>query len=223
MSQDTHQQCWQAFLPRNLRIDFFLLRPAWSVFWCSGQRDRNKKSFSSGSSKMHRSIHVQNNAHSWSNKYNASCKQRKFMADKKRKRNKEKLKSRTNHVFSSLTWITALTGVFSAVRSGWSAVFVRISSWVRTNWSQVSLCVCLFFLLLFLFCFLFEEMWTQSALDVGQSCSQGVFAANFCDHFLCDFRIVSWVWFCYAIFFTLKHYPEKSSFYYPFFIFYTIW
>ncbi len=36
-------------------------------------------------------------------------------------------------------------------------------------------------------------------------------------------RMISWVWFCYAIFFTLKHYPEKSSFYYPFFIFYTIW
>ena len=36
-------------------------------------------------------------------------------------------------------------------------------------------------------------------------------------------KIASWLWFCYAIFFTLKHYPEKMSFYIPFFILYTIW
>uniref|UniRef100_A0ABM0N1I0 Transmembrane protein 145-like n=1 Tax=Saccoglossus kowalevskii TaxID=10224 RepID=A0ABM0N1I0_SACKO len=34
-------------------------------------------------------------------------------------------------------------------------------------------------------------------------------------------QIIGWLWFIYAIFFTLKHYPEKGSFYYPFFIFYT--
>ncbi|XP_077985454.1 transmembrane protein 145-like isoform X2 [Glandiceps talaboti] len=36
-------------------------------------------------------------------------------------------------------------------------------------------------------------------------------------------QIIGWLWFIYAIFFTLKHYPEKGSFYYPFFIFYTFW
>ena len=36
-------------------------------------------------------------------------------------------------------------------------------------------------------------------------------------------RLIGWAWFCYAIFFTLKHYPEKSSFYYPYFLFYTAW
>lgn len=36
-------------------------------------------------------------------------------------------------------------------------------------------------------------------------------------------RMIGWIWFCYAIFFTLKHYPEKSSFYFPFFVFYTLW
>ncbi|XP_060599428.1 transmembrane protein 145-like isoform X1 [Ruditapes philippinarum] len=36
-------------------------------------------------------------------------------------------------------------------------------------------------------------------------------------------RIIGFVWFCYAIFFTLKHYPEKGSFYYPLFVFYTLW
>ncbi|XP_070551966.1 transmembrane protein 145-like isoform X2 [Ptychodera flava] len=35
--------------------------------------------------------------------------------------------------------------------------------------------------------------------------------------------IIGWLWFIYAIFFTLKHYPEKGAFYYPFFIFYTFW
>jgi hypothetical protein len=36
-------------------------------------------------------------------------------------------------------------------------------------------------------------------------------------------RLLGWIWFCYAIFFTLKHYPAKAKFYYPFFIFYTLW
>ncbi|WAR05134.1 TM145-like protein [Mya arenaria] len=36
-------------------------------------------------------------------------------------------------------------------------------------------------------------------------------------------RIIGYAWFCYAIFFTLKHYPEKGSFYHPFFIFFTLW
>lgn len=36
-------------------------------------------------------------------------------------------------------------------------------------------------------------------------------------------RLIGWLWFSYATFFTLKHYPEKSLFYYPFYIYYTIW
>lgn len=36
-------------------------------------------------------------------------------------------------------------------------------------------------------------------------------------------RLIGWAWFCYAVFFTLKHYPEKSKFYFPFFAFYTLW
>jgi hypothetical protein len=36
-------------------------------------------------------------------------------------------------------------------------------------------------------------------------------------------RAICWVWFIYAIFFTLKHYPEKNLFYAPFFMFYTAW
>ncbi|XP_063960084.1 transmembrane protein 145-like [Lytechinus pictus] len=36
-------------------------------------------------------------------------------------------------------------------------------------------------------------------------------------------RALTWLWFIYAIFFTLKHYPEKNSFYIPFFFCYTMW
>ncbi|OAF68060.1 Transmembrane protein [Intoshia linei] len=36
-------------------------------------------------------------------------------------------------------------------------------------------------------------------------------------------RIVAWLWFSYGIFFTLKNFSYKSNFYYPLFIFFTIW
>merc|ERR1712150_81392 len=36
-------------------------------------------------------------------------------------------------------------------------------------------------------------------------------------------RFVAWVMFIYSTFFTLKHYPDKGAFYYPFFCFYTLW
>jgi hypothetical protein len=35
--------------------------------------------------------------------------------------------------------------------------------------------------------------------------------------------IFGWAWFCYAIGFTLKHYPEKKKFYIAFTIVYTLW
>ncbi|XP_064617706.1 transmembrane protein 145-like [Liolophura sinensis] len=36
-------------------------------------------------------------------------------------------------------------------------------------------------------------------------------------------RFIGWLWFCYSVFFTLKNYPEKRLFYYPFVIFYSLW
>ncbi|XP_064122889.1 transmembrane protein 145-like isoform X2 [Macrobrachium nipponense] len=36
-------------------------------------------------------------------------------------------------------------------------------------------------------------------------------------------RCLAWIMFLYACFFTVKHYPEKYKFYYPFFFFYTLW
>ncbi|RMX60692.1 hypothetical protein pdam_00014526 [Pocillopora damicornis] len=40
---------------------------------------------------------------------------------------------------------------------------------------------------------------------------------------ICVLRVIAWLWFCYGTFFTLKHYPNKSNFYYPFWIIYTGW
>lgn len=36
-------------------------------------------------------------------------------------------------------------------------------------------------------------------------------------------QLIAWIYFSYACFFTVKHYPEKSKFYTPFYIFYSIW
>ncbi|XP_069972983.1 transmembrane protein 145 [Penaeus vannamei] len=36
-------------------------------------------------------------------------------------------------------------------------------------------------------------------------------------------RLLAWFMFCYNCFFTIKHYPEKSSFFIPFYAFYTLW
>lgn len=40
---------------------------------------------------------------------------------------------------------------------------------------------------------------------------------------LITLRIFAWCMFIYSTIFTLKHYPEKSNFYYPFNIFGTLW
>ncbi|KAK7106321.1 transmembrane protein 145-like [Littorina saxatilis] len=36
-------------------------------------------------------------------------------------------------------------------------------------------------------------------------------------------RLIGWLWFLYGIFFTLKHHSNKANFYFPFFVFYTLW
>ncbi|KAK1151842.1 transmembrane protein 145 isoform X1 [Acipenser oxyrinchus oxyrinchus] len=40
---------------------------------------------------------------------------------------------------------------------------------------------------------------------------------------LITLQFVAYVWFCYAVLITLKHYPEKQAFYAPFFAAYTLW
>nr|XP_047130393.1 transmembrane protein 145-like isoform X2 [Hydra vulgaris] len=40
---------------------------------------------------------------------------------------------------------------------------------------------------------------------------------------VCILRIIAWVWFCYGIYFSLKNYPHKRLFYFPFWLFYTLW
>ncbi|ESO00944.1 hypothetical protein HELRODRAFT_100932 [Helobdella robusta] len=36
-------------------------------------------------------------------------------------------------------------------------------------------------------------------------------------------QVTAWLWFTYATFFTVKNYPEKKYFYYPFYLLYTLW
>lgn len=40
---------------------------------------------------------------------------------------------------------------------------------------------------------------------------------------LMGLQLVAYVWFCYAVLVSLKHYPEKQPFYVPFFTTYTLW
>ena len=35
--------------------------------------------------------------------------------------------------------------------------------------------------------------------------------------------VMGWLWFCYAIYFTLKNYPEKRKFYIMFLTIFTVW
>lgn len=36
-------------------------------------------------------------------------------------------------------------------------------------------------------------------------------------------QFLAYIWFCYAVLVTLKHFPEKQAFYVPFFAAYTLW
>lgn len=40
---------------------------------------------------------------------------------------------------------------------------------------------------------------------------------------LMGLQLLAYVWFCYAVLVSLKHYPEKQPFYVPFFTTYTLW
>lgn len=40
---------------------------------------------------------------------------------------------------------------------------------------------------------------------------------------LMGLQLLAYVWFCYAVLVSLKHYPEKQPFYIPFFTTYTLW
>uniref|UniRef100_A0A668A8A3 Transmembrane protein 145 n=1 Tax=Myripristis murdjan TaxID=586833 RepID=A0A668A8A3_9TELE len=40
---------------------------------------------------------------------------------------------------------------------------------------------------------------------------------------LMGLQLLAYVWFCYAVLISLKHYPEKQPFYIPFFTTYTLW
>lgn len=40
---------------------------------------------------------------------------------------------------------------------------------------------------------------------------------------LIGLQVAAYVWFCYAVLISLRHFPEKQPFYVPFFAAYTLW
>lgn len=40
---------------------------------------------------------------------------------------------------------------------------------------------------------------------------------------LIGLQVAAYVWFCYAVLVSLRHFPEKQPFYVPFFAAYTLW
>ncbi|XP_071482112.1 transmembrane protein 145-like [Diadema antillarum] len=77
-------------------------------------------------------------------------------------------------------------------------------------------------ILMAIYCMLYAALFIYEtyAFDAGEVLYLYESPAGYC---LVALRALTWLWFIYAIFFTLKHYPEKISFYVPFFFFYTLW
>ncbi|XP_025100741.1 transmembrane protein 145-like isoform X1 [Pomacea canaliculata] len=75
-----------------------------------------------------------------------------------------------------------------------------------------------FSLFIIIYCFLF--IWEGLFFDEGLVL---YYYESPPGYGLIAMRLVAWLWFLYALFFTLKHHPSKRTFYLPFFIIYTLW
>ncbi|CAB3987852.1 transmembrane 145-like, partial [Paramuricea clavata] len=95
---------------------------------------------------------------------------------------------------------------------GWTVTRGRISSS-----GQVKLSV---FSTLYCFCFVILFIYEQIIFDPGKVLYIYESPAGIG---ICILRVLAWVWFCYATFFTLKHFPKKTAFYYPFWVLYSGW
>ncbi|XP_076457375.1 transmembrane protein 145-like [Babylonia areolata] len=76
------------------------------------------------------------------------------------------------------------------------------------------------FLVLYILVYITLFIWEGSFFDEGLVL---YFYESPPGYGLVTMRLIGWLWFLYAIFFTLKHHPKKGNFYFPFFIFYTVW
>jgi len=80
---------------------------------------------------------------------------------------------------------------------------------------KLTVFICLY-VIAYLSCFICEQLF----FDPGKVLYLYESIFGYC---LVILRVVGWIIFLYATCFTLKHYPEKGGFYYPFFGFYTLW
>ncbi|KAK3697932.1 hypothetical protein QZH41_013012 [Actinostola sp. cb2023] len=95
---------------------------------------------------------------------------------------------------------------------GWTVTRGRISSFGQVKLSA--------FCTLYAVCFAVLFIFESAVFDPGRVLYIYESPAGIG---ICVLRVIAWLWFCYGTFFTLKHYPSKSAFYYPFWFFYTGW
>ncbi|XP_057301607.1 transmembrane protein 145-like [Hydractinia symbiolongicarpus] len=95
---------------------------------------------------------------------------------------------------------------------GWTVTRGRISA---TGQVKLSL-FCTFYTIAYIALFIYEA----KAFDPGEVLYLYESPAGVG---ICILRVLAWGWFTYGIFFTLKNYVEKRLFYYPFWMFYTLW
>ncbi|XP_028401841.1 transmembrane protein 145-like [Dendronephthya gigantea] len=95
---------------------------------------------------------------------------------------------------------------------GWTVTRGRMSSSGQVKLSVFSTLYCVCFIILFIY--------EQVIFDPGRVLYIYESPAGIG---ICILRVVAWCWFCYATFFTLKHFPKKTAFYYPFWFMYSGW
>ncbi|XP_073255470.1 transmembrane protein 145-like [Porites lutea] len=119
-----------------------------------------------------------------------------------------KVAGRGSHFISHVVFLVMLI----LMAKGWTVTRGRISSS-----GQIKLSV---FGTVYAVCFAILFFYEASVFDPGQVLYIYESAAGIG---ICVLRVIAWLWFCYGTFFTLKHFPNKCGFYYPFWFFYTGW
>jgi len=119
-----------------------------------------------------------------------------------------KVVGRGSHFVSHVIFLVMLI----LMAKGWTVTRGRISSA-----GQIKLSI---FGTVYTVCFAILFFYEAAVFDPGQVLYIYESAAGIG---ICVLRVIAWLWFCYGTFFTLKHFPNKCNFYYPFWFFYTGW
>ncbi|XP_029186224.2 transmembrane protein 145-like isoform X2 [Acropora millepora] len=119
-----------------------------------------------------------------------------------------KIVARASHYISHVVFLIMLI----LMAKGWTVTRGRISSS-----GQIKLSI---FGTVYSVCFAVLFFYEAAVFDPGEVLYIYESAAGVG---ICVLRVIAWLWFCYGTFFTLKHFPNKCNFYYPFWFFYTGW